>query len=84
MEEALAAIRRAISEEEPANLSRRPGETAIRCWIAVSQCDSRNWLCVQPVDRSCEEARADTRRSCPRNAPPYAEVMVGRKSAPHC
>ena len=93
MEEALAAIRRAMADEEagemtlaptePRSLPRRTGhETSSRRWIAIARSNCRSRLCVQHVDGNCEEARADIRGCGSRSASPHAQVMAGRKLDP--
>jgi hypothetical protein len=93
MDDAMSAIRRAITDEEAGEMTLAPteprtsgeearGETNTRGRIAVAQSNCRNRLCVQHVDGNCEEARADTRGRGSRNASPHAEVMAGRKLAP--
>jgi hypothetical protein len=91
MEEALAAIRQAISNDKAGETTLAPAmdlprtsgrETNTRGWIAVPRSNYRSRLCVQHVDGNCEETRADTRGCGSRNASPDAEVMAGRKLAP--
>ena len=92
MEEAMAAIRRAITEEEAGEMTLAPAEPRasgektrakhIRGWIAIARSNRGDRLCVQHVDGNCEEARAVTRGCGSRNASPHAEVMAGRKLAP--
>ena len=93
MEEALAAIRRAISNNEAGettlaprratDLPRTSGrETNTRGWIAVAPSNCRSRLCVQHLDGNCTEARADAGGCGSRNASPHVEVMARRKLAP--
>jgi hypothetical protein len=93
MEESLAAIRQAITNDavgEPTlaparatDLPRTSGrETNTRGWIAVAPSDCRSRLCFQHLDGNCTEARADAGGCGSRNASPHVEVMAGRKLAP--
>ena len=78
MEEALAAIRQAISNDEAGETTLAPAEPRTsreqagakppRGWIAVPRSNCRSRLCVQHVDGNCEEARADVGGCGSRNA----------------
>ena len=87
MEEALAAIRQAITKEEVGEMTLAPAEPPTshsqdRCRTTVPRSNCRSRLCVQHVDGNCKEARADVGGCGSRNASPHAEVMAGRKLAP--
>ena len=91
MEEALAAIRQAITNDEAGEPTSRRAtdfprtsgrETNTRGWIAVAPGNCRSRLCVQHLDGNCTKARADAGGCGSRNASPHAEVMAGRKLAP--
>jgi hypothetical protein len=63
MEEAMAAIRRAITDEEAGEMTLAPAEPRAlkngcetRGWIAITQSNRRDRLCIQHVDGNCEEA----------------------------
>jgi cell pole-organizing protein PopZ len=84
MEEALAAIRRAITDKEASAMtlappSREPPARKLaqpEAGITVSRNNRRNRLGLQHLDRNCEEARADLGGCGSRNASPHAESWL--------
>ena len=74
MEEPLAAIRQAMTDEEAGEMTLAPveprtsreqvGAKKTRGSIAVPRSNCRSRLCVQHVDGNCEEARAVVRGCC--------------------
>ena len=70
MEEALAAIRHAMTDEEAGEMTLAPVEPRTsreqvgakpEGWIAGPRSNCRSRLCVQHVDGNSEKARADVR-----------------------
>ena len=82
MDEVMAAIRRAITNEEASEMTLAPAGRAAnplrqnRCPTTVARSNSRSRLCVPHVDGDCEEARTVTRGSGSRNASSHAQVVA--------
>ena len=93
MEEALAAIRQAITKEEAGETTLAPAEPRTlreqagakrtpEAGLLSHEATAAIGLCVQHADGNCKEARADARGCCSRSASSDAEVVAGRKLAP--
>jgi hypothetical protein len=91
MEEALAAIRRVITDEEAGEMTLAPaeprrsreeaGRNKNRGGIAVARSNCRSPLCVQNVDGKCEEVRTNTRGCGSRRASPMLKSWLDEKLA---
>jgi hypothetical protein len=82
MEEALAAIRRAMADQEAGQMTSTVTSQAAEAGLLSRDATAANRLCIQHVDGNCEAAPAIAGRCGSRNTSPHAQVVVGRKLAP--
>ena len=83
MEDIMADIRRAVTDEQAGKMALRTTETRQAtggnpgAGLLSREATAASRLRVQHADGNCEEARADAGRCSTRNVTPHAEVVAG-------